>query len=148
MFTTISALREISRRCLAAEPLTSEQLQLLGVSLARFIERDCQSIEDALGLRFPRGGIPWWREEAIRKRNTALRGLAARFYAGRTVSAQARHIWLITSRYAASAWRFDRDRGEMPAAYAGTERQYVWLAFASRAPMPVCERRLRTVLGR
>ncbi len=147
MFTTISALRDIARRCLAAEPLTSEQLQLLGVSLARFIEHECQSIEDALGLRFPRGGIPWWREEAIRKRNAALRDLAARFYAGRTVSAQARHVWLTTSRYAASAWRFDRDRGEMPAAYADTERQYVWIAFAARAPMPVCERHLRTILG-
>ncbi len=147
MFTTISALRDIARRCLAAEPLTSEQLQLLGVSLARFIEHDCQSIEDALGLRFPRGGIPWWREEAIRKRNAALRDLAARFYAGRTVSAQARHIWLITSRYAGSTWRFDRDRGEMPVAYAGTERQYVWIAFAAGAPMPVCERHLRTILG-
>lgn len=145
---TLSALRDIARRCLAAEPLTSEQLQLLGVSLARFIERDCPSIEDALGLKLPRGGVPWWREEAIRTRNAALRQLAARFYAGRTASAQARQIWLVTSRYAGSTWRFDRERDEMPAAYAATEKQYIWIAFASRAPMPVCERHLRTILGR
>ena len=145
---TISALRDIARRCLAAEPLTPAQLQLLGMSLARFIERDCPSIEDALGLKFPRGGVPWWREEAIRKRNAAIRVLAARYYAGHTVSARARHIWLITSRYGASAWRFDRERDEMPAAYAGTEKQYVWIAFISGAPMPLCERHLRTILGR
>ena len=148
MFATISALRDISRRCLSAEPLTLEQLQLLGVSLARFIEHDCPSIEHALGLRFPRGGVPWWREEAIRKRNAALRDLAARVYDGHAVSAQANRIWLLTSRYGATTWRFDRDRGEMPAAYAGTEKQYVWIAFAAGAPMPVCERHLRTILGR
>jgi hypothetical protein len=145
---TLSALRDIARRCLAAEPLTPAQLQLLGVSLARFIERASPSIEDALGLKFPRGGVPWWREEALRTRNAALRELAARCYAGRTVSAQAHQVWLVTSRYAGSAWRFDRERDEMPAAYAGTEKQYVWIAFASRAPMPICERHLRTILGR
>lgn len=148
MLATISALRDIGRRCLAAEPLTPEQSQLLGVSLTRFIEHDCPSLEDALGLRFPRGGVPWWREEAIRKRNSALRDLAARFYEGRGVSAQARDIWLLTSRYGASAWRFDRERDAMPEAYAGTEKQNVWIAFRSGAPMPVCERHLRTILGR
>ena len=148
MLATISALRDISRRCLAAEPLTPEQSQLLGVSLTRFIEHECPSLEDALGLRFPRGGVPWWREEAIRTRNAALRDLAARFYGGHAVSAQANRIWLLTSRYGASTWRFDRARDAMPEAYAGTEKQYVWLAFAAGAPMPVCERHLRTILGR
>ena len=148
MLATISALRDISRRCLAGEPLTPEQSHLLGVSLTRFVEHDCPSLEDALGLRFPRGGVPWWREEAIRERNAALRDLAGRFYGGLAVSAQAKGVWLLTSRYGASTWRFDRDRSEMPAAYAGTEKQYVWLAFAAGAPMPVCERHLRTILGR
>jgi len=148
MFATISALRDISRRCLAAEPLTPEQSQLLAVSLTRFIERDCPSLEAALGLRFPRGGVPWWREEAIRKRNAALRDLAAQFCDGHVVSAQARRIWLLTSRYGASTWRFDRERTAMPDAYAGTEKEYVWIAFRSGAPMPVCERHLRTILGR
>jgi len=145
---TVAALRDIARRCLAAEPLTPAQLRLLGVSLARFVERDCPSIEDALGLKFPRGGVPWWREEAIRKRNAALRELAARFYADLAVSVQARQIWLVTSRYAGSTWRFDRERDEMPAGYRGVEKEYVWIAFVSGARMPVCERQLRTILGR
>ncbi len=54
----------------------------------------------------------------------------------------------MAARYAASAWRHDRKRGEMPRQYQGTVKECLWLAFASGAPMPLCERQLRRILSR
>jgi hypothetical protein len=45
-------------------------------------------------------------------------------------------------RYAASAWCIDKKRPEMPADYAGTIKEQLWIAFRSGAPMPIGERRL------
>ena len=81
MFATIENLREISRRCAAGQPLSEDLSRWLGTSLESFLDHRCRSVDDALGLRFPQGGVPWWREEAIRERDIALRGLAARFHA-------------------------------------------------------------------
>jgi hypothetical protein len=60
---------------------------------------------------------------------------------------QAQEIWTTARRYAASAWRFDQDRDEMPAHYAGTPKECLWQAFKSSAPMPIGERQLRNILA-
>ena len=73
----IDHLREIALRCRSCEPLDEDHSQWLGSALQDFLSRDCQSIEDGLGLKFPQGGIPWWREEANRMRDAALRELPA-----------------------------------------------------------------------
>jgi hypothetical protein len=148
MYATIDSLRDISRRCLSAQPLSDEQLNWLGQSLAEFLAHRTRSVDEALGLRFGRGGVPWWREEAMRKRDAALRQLADRFHAGLSVSAQARIIRGAAIRFGASAWRRDRELDAMPAYYAGREHEWLWRAFASGAPMPIGERQLRHVLGR
>ncbi len=147
MMVEINNLREVARRCLAGEPLDDELSSWLGTSLRDFLERRSGNIEDALGLRGPQGGVPWWMEDAIRTRDAALRELAARFLAGRSVSAQAQEIRLRAVRYAASAWRYDRERGEMPERYAGGETKYLWHAFKSGAAMPIGVRQLRNILG-
>ncbi len=89
MLVTIENLREISRRCLAGEPLDDELSQWLGDSLKSFLDHQHSSVDDALGLRFPKGGVPWWREEAIRQRDSSLRTLAENFLGGMSVSAKA-----------------------------------------------------------
>jgi hypothetical protein len=147
MMVEINNLREVARRCLAGEPLDDELSSWLGTSLRDFLERRSGNIEDALGLRGPQGGVPWWMEDAIRTRDAALRELAARFLAGRSVSGQAHEIRLRALRYAASAWRYDRERGEMPERYRGTRNEHLWRAFKSGAAMPISERQLRHVLG-
>jgi hypothetical protein len=63
------------------------------------------------------------------------------------VSAQAARVHKLSLRYGASAWRFDRDREEMPPNYRGTPQQFLWLAFKSGAAMPLCARQLRSILG-
>jgi len=140
---TIEHLREVCQRCLDND---DERLRWLGRSLNEFLAHRCRSVDEALGLRFARGGVPWWLEEAMRKRDAALRRLAARHFADLSVTAQARQIRVLCVRYAASSWRFDRRRGAMPPLYLGSINEWLWRAFSSGAPMPIGERQLRHIL--
>ncbi len=144
---TIGNLREIARRCRSGEPLNQPLLHWLGAALDQFLLRRCPAIEDAFGLRAPRGGVPWWLEEAIRCRDAALRELASRFFADASIARQARQIRVLAVRYGASAWRYDRERDASPARYGGTPGEWLWRAFKSGAPMPICERQLRSILA-
>ena len=146
MLATIELLESISARCLAGQQLEEGQRHWLGRVLAEYLAHRCPTIEDAMRLRGDRGGIPWWREQANRKRDAALRELAARHFARLSVTAQAREIHTLSLRYAASAWLFDRERAAMPPHYAGTAKEWLWRAFAARAPMPIGERQLRHIL--
>jgi hypothetical protein len=147
MLASIHNLREISRCCLTGEQLDNELSNWLGASLVEFLERRSPTIDKAFGLEFPRGGVPWWMEEAIRKRDAALRQLAARYLADHSLSERSRQIRRLSCRYAASAWRQDRNRDEMPERYAGTPKECLWRAFRSGAPMPLSERQLRNILA-
>lgn len=147
MTTTIQQLHEIAQRCLAGMPLDATSARWLGTSLERFLKHRARTIEDAMGLRFPRGGVPWWMEEAIRKRDAALRELARRFYSELPIAAQAREIHRLAIRYASSAWPREREAIALPAGHEGTRLQWLWTAFKSGAAMPLGQRQLRHVLG-
>ena len=147
MLSTINQLREIAQCCSERRPLNDSLAQWLGRSLSDFLAHRSPSIEEALGLRPGRGGVPWWREEAMRTRNALLQELSWRFYANASVSGRARQIYLSAMRYSCSAWRFDRNHDALPAAYHGTAKEYLWRAFKSGAPMPIGERQLRTILA-
>lgn len=146
MGTTIDMLSEISDRCVAHAGLSREQEDWLGEILRGILERRYASIEDMLGGRQGRGGVPWWLELAIRRRNSAICEIARRHLAAESQSRQASTIYSMAVRYAASAWRIDKDRNSMPESYAGTPREWLWLAFRSGARMPVGERQLRLIL--
>lgn len=148
MLATIDRLREVSRCCLDGEPLDHDLAAWLGDSLKGYLDRRHQSIGEAFGLVFPKGGVPWWREEAIRRRDAALREMAERFCSDCSPSAQSRHIGTLAIRYAASAWRIDRNSDEMPRHYRGAVKEYLWCAFSSGAAMPIGERQLRKILGK
>jgi hypothetical protein len=143
----IQDIRDICSRFQAGLPLTELQMSWLSRALEDFLAHRYRTIEEALGLRFARGGIPWWREEANRKRDAAILALAQGFMAGLSAAAQAREIHRLSIRYAASAWRHDRERPAMPSHYAGTTAEYLYRAFTAGAPMPVGERTLRHILG-
>ncbi len=148
MLAAIDRLREVSRQCLDGEPLDRDLAAWLGDSLKSYLDQQHQSIGEAFGLVFPKGGVPWWREEAIRKRDSALRQIAERFYGDCSPCAQSRHIGTLALRYAASAWRIDRGSDEMPGRYRGSAKEYLWCAFTSGASMPIGERQLRNILAR
>ncbi len=147
MLVEIINRRKVARRCLAGEPLEDDLSNWLGTSLQDFLERRSGSIEDAFGLHALQGGVPWWMEDAIRTRDAALRELAERFHAERSVSPQAQEIRLRALRYAASAWRFDQERGEMPERYRSTRTEHLWRAFKSGAAIPISERQPRSILA-
>jgi hypothetical protein len=147
MLKTVDTLNDISRRCLAHEPLTHEQQCLLRGSLEKFLEHHCGSLNEAFGFRQGHGGVPWWMEQAMRRRDAALRELARFKCSGLSVLAQARFIATQSRRYAASSWRFDRQHDEMPEHYENTPHAYLWRAFKSGAVMPLSERRLRSLLA-
>ncbi len=147
IFASIDNLREIMSQCFDGKPLDGDLADWLGEAIDGYLTRQFRTLEEALGLIFPRGGIPWWREEATRKRDAALRYLAETFLDELTLGGQAQKIWTEARRYAASAWRFDGDNDEMPVRYAGTPRECLWQAFKSGAQMPIGERQLRNILA-
>lgn len=147
MIEVLERLRDIARRCGDGQPLDAEDAVWLRTCLEKFLSHQAASIHTALGLRFPRGGVPWWMEEAIRKRDAALRELAVRHCAADSTAGCARWLSRLSRRYAAARWRFDRERNEMPAHYLGSAHEQLWHAFKSGAAMPLGERHLRAILG-
>lgn len=143
-----SVLREIARSCLIGEPLKADLARALGAALQGFLSRRHPTIEAALGIITMRGGISWLAAEANRTRDDALRKLAEIVCAGKSVAAQARAIYVMSVRYAASAWHNDRDATIMPDRYAGSAYEWLWHAFKSGGKMPVGERQLRNILRR
>ncbi len=83
----------------------------------------------------------------MRVRDAALRGMAELHFDHLSISARSKQIATLCLRYAGSAWRFDRERSEMPAGYRSTVKEFLWRAFKSRAVMPVGERQLRNILA-
>ncbi len=144
---TLDNLRQVACRCLTDEPLGQDLATWLGEALDSYLTRQARTIEEALGLIFPQGGVPWWREEAMRIRDAALREWADGFLDDCSICRQANLIWTSAVRYAASAWPIDCDIVEMPARYLETPKEYLWRAFKSGAPMPIGERQLRNILA-
>lgn len=147
MLMEIERLRMVSDLCQEGKPMDENLASWFGACLKNFLERRTETFEEAFGLPSCRGGVPWWKEERMRRRDQALRELAQGLDSGRPVGATAREIHQMSVRYAASAWRFDRDRDEMPASYEGAPREYLWQAFQSGAPMPLGERQLRNIIA-
>ncbi len=147
MLRDVERLIEIAHRCRAGKPLDDGLSRWLAASLDEFLSQRSRTIEEALGLRGAQGGVSWRMELAIRTRNAALRGLADRLRPARSTAALAKRVHALTIRYAATAWRYDRDRDAMPMRYAGTGQECLWRAFKSGAAMPICERQLRSILA-
>jgi|SRR5262245_3682775 len=144
----ISNLREIARICLAGQRMEAELAAWLGKALSDYLDHRAASLQDALGLRMPKGGVPWWREEAMRRRDEALRELARLHFPQLSVAAQARRIGELARRYGAASWRFDRALSECPRNLVGTQLEQIWRAFKAGAPLPLGERQLRQILAR
>jgi hypothetical protein len=147
MLLVIKQLREIVECIRMGAELPEELAAWLEQALREFLDHRCSSVDEALGLRFAKGGVPWWLEEGMRIRDAALRTLAARFFSHESVNGRAMQIHALSVRFAAANWQFDRDAAAMPERYLGTPKEYLWHAFKSGAPMPLGERRLRSILS-
>lgn len=146
MLAVIDNMRAVAKLCRAKQPLPEGLALWLATSLQAFLDQQSESLNDAFGLRNARGGVPWRTEAKMRARDAALRQLAATHFSGLALSAQATRVHQLSVRYAASSWRFDRMREDMPVAYEGTPHEWLWRAFKSGTSMPLGVRQLRTIL--
>src|SRR5262245_3742937 len=144
---SINNLRMVADLCETGQTLPIHLAEWLADALRSFLEQRSVSLNDAFGLRAGRGGVPWHVEENIRKRDSALRQLCTHHFLELSLTGQARLVHRLSLRYAASSWRFDRERKTMPNRYRGTPNEFLWLAFKSEATMPVCTRQLRNILN-
>ena len=146
LFSSMKYLCDIVERCRQGLPLDEEAQKWLAGLLDDFLTRGFAAFEEALGIVQGRGGVPWWLELAIRRRDAALRELAHRFFGDLNLSAQAKSVYTLAIRYAASTWNADKSLNEVPRHYLGTPHEWLWHAFHSGARMPIGERQLRSVL--
>src|SRR5882762_2423078 len=147
MLASINNMKTVAQLCRTSEPLPAPLAAWLATSLQSYLDQRSDSLNDAFGLRNARGGVPWRLEASIRSRDAALRRLADDHLADLSVTAKAERIRLLSLRYAASSWRFDREQENMPASYQGQIHEGLWQAFKSGAIMPLGLRQLRTILG-
>lgn len=147
MLMEIERLRLVSNLCQEGKPMDESLANWFGACLKDFLERRTETFEEAFGLPSCRGGVPWWKEERMHRRDRALRALAHSLPGGQPVGALIREMHKLSKRYAASAWRIDRERSDMPGSYAGTPKEHLWEAFQSGAPMPLGERQLRNIIA-
>lgn len=103
------------------------------------------SLDSTFGVAPAAGRLPWWRAEQLGARDAALRALAARFYPGQPVAAQAAAIRAVLIAYASSAWRFDRRDTTMPPHYVSTPREMLFDALSASEAVPSA-RHIRRVL--
>ena len=148
MLNSINNLRLVAEHCGKGQKLPDVLAAWLAHSLDTYLEQRSRSLNEAFGLINGRGGVPWRMEEGIRRRDAGLRALCERHFGDLSLSAQPSEIHKMSARYAASTWRFDREREQMPDNYRGTGKEFLWEAFKSGATMPLCTRQLRTVLAK
>ena len=85
-------LHDLHVCCTARRPLSPELREWLQASLARYLDHDCDTLNEAFGLIQGHGGVPWWLERGIRQRDEALRALALRYYPDDTAYARAKAV--------------------------------------------------------
>jgi len=146
MLGNIETLHAIHTRCAGDLPLTPDLRNWLAESLGRYLEHTCDNLNEAFGVIQGHGGVPWWRERAIRERDAALRALSREHFGDLAVYSRAKAIAAISERYQTTCLARDRLLDEMPERYRGTVKEHLWRAFRSEAKMPVSERRLRSLL--
>ena len=147
MCTPIENIRLVADLCRTGEPLPGNIAGWLGRSLEAYLDRQVATLNDAFGVRNARGGVDWRQAARIARRDSALRALAVERMADMGVSAKAQAIFKLSNHYAATAWLRDRALEVMPSHYEGKSTRWLWLAFKSGAPMPLCVRRLRSILS-
>lgn len=125
---------------------TSEDRAALAGRLRVYLSAPASvTLDGVFGLTRSARGLPWWRAEALDRRDAAIRALASRFYSGRSVASQAAAIHRVLLRYSASAWRFDRREPAPPVHYLGRADEMMFDAMRACDSVPSV-RHLRRVL--
>jgi hypothetical protein len=146
MLSTIQSLRMAAEKFALGQLPDPNLLRWLAASLQAYVDHRAASLEEAMGIRRCKGGMPWWKEEAVRARNEALRQACRLIACHDPLAEQVRKVQRAIARYGAGRWRFDRELASMPEPYRGKVEEWLWLAWRSGAPLPLCVRQLRNIL--
>lgn len=104
------------------------------------------SLDSVFALNRRPSQAPWWRSEALGRRDAAIRALARRFFPGRSVAFQAAQIYAALNIYAAGQWRFDCRNSEPPTHYFGTPRA-IMFDILRCSEVILSERQLQRILS-
>ena len=126
------------RRLAEVAPLLGADGEWLAEALARYLAEapDGLTLDAACGVARDPGRDPWWRTEARRRRDDAIRAMARLHFAGMSTHRAAIAITEAARRYEATSWRRDRTFTAPPAAYTGTIRALLWHALATGQRFP------------
>lgn len=86
--------------------------------------------------------------EALAERDRLVRAMAARFFGGMSLLAQARQVHVELSRYASSAWTYERVVDELPSRHIGRAREYAWRILRVRDYVPSIRALRRTLANK
>lgn len=105
----IDLLRELHARLAGGDPLE----RWASECLAEYLEGAAHGVRlgQAFGVEPVRGEVPWWRREALARRDDAIRRLARVRYGNQAPNEQADRVLAELERYVTSTWRHDRARG-------------------------------------
>ncbi len=85
---------------------------------------------------------------ALAERDRLVRALAARFFGGMSLLAQARQVHVELSRYASSAWVLERVLDECPQRHLGRAREFAWHILRTRDYIPSVRALRRTLANK
>ncbi len=147
MCEPIENMQQVADLCIVGERLPADVSVWLGRSLRAYLDKQAETLNEAFGIQNPRGGVDWRHAACIARRDKALRALADENFQNMRITAKARTVLELTNRYAATAWRLDRNKFEMPQSYRNRPTRWLWIAFKSGATMPVGSRQLISILS-
>lgn len=136
-------------RRLAHRSDTEEDRQWLAEALRRYLlaADDALSLEDAFELRTPTRCQPWWRIDAISRRDIWLRALAE-FFPHASLFARAEAVGAALDRYAATRWVSEQLLAGPPRSSWATAEQCMWYALEANGGLLLSRRQLRRILAK
>lgn len=144
--TPIARLRRI-RDAAAAGMALGEDGPWLASGLDAYLRRAPEglTLPAALDLAVPVGGAPWWRTDALARRDDALRRLATEFYGSLPPRERAAAIGVSLRRYASTSWPRDRHLTVCPVRLAGTAGALHFLIMRASA-VPMSDRQIARII--
>ncbi|MES0076952.1 hypothetical protein [Mesorhizobium sp. M0058] len=145
--TTPAALQRIRRIAHGFDQ--PDDREWIAAALRRYLAAadDGLSIEDALELTAPARAMPWWRVDALARRDMALCELARVFYPSPSLSQRAAGVYDALARYARAEWPRDQRLESMPVHYVGTPAELLFSAMKAHPEM-LSERQVTRIVAK
>ncbi|WET72894.1 hypothetical protein [Rhizobium croatiense] len=116
----------------------------IAARLNRFVSGETDDVALALDLKVARGKRPFRVVSDFAARNAAIREAVEKFFPGLKPKQQADALAVALQRYAASAWRIDRQKQTCP--YKASDLHSALWLILTRFDNPLSAERIRKIL--